>query len=263
MSRPRTRVIPVLLLDGGQLWKTTRFADPVYVGDPINTTRIFNDKEVDELVLLDVGATRDRRPPDLELLAALAEECFMPLCYGGGVRGTDDVAALLAIGMEKVSLGAVAVDDEGVVAEAASLFGRQSVVVSVDVRPGSAGRHTVFVDNGRRDTGRDVLTHARRVVELGAGELLLTAIDREGTGAGYDRDLVRTVCAAVDVPVVAHGGAAGLADLAHAREDGASAAAAGSQFVFHGPWRAVLVTYPERAELPALVAAESREAGRG
>lgn len=247
------RVIPCLLLRDGGLWKTRQFDDPVYVGDPINTTRLFNDKDVDELVLLDISATLEGRRPDLATIADVADECFAPFCYGGGIRSLEDVHDILAVGVEKVSLNAAAVECPELVGHSASRFGSQSVVVAIDVRRGQKGFEVVS-HGGHQATGLEPVGHARAMEAHGAGELLITSVDREGTSHGYDLELVRNVSDAVSIPVVAHGGAGTLEHLGQAVHEGrASAVAAGSLFVFVGPHRAVLVTYPDDAELEAKV----------
>lgn len=246
----RTRVIPCLLLRNGGLVKTVKFADPKYVGDPVNAVRIFNEKEVDELVFLDISATAADRGPNLELVRDIATEAFMPFGYGGGVRTIEQVAALVAAGVEKVVLNTIATERPGFVREAARLVGSSSVVVSVDVKRSLLGRYEVVSCNASRRTGLDPVEWARRVEDLGAGEIFLTAVDRDGTQKGYDVSLLRQVTEAVTVPVVASGGAGRLADFrAAVYEGGASAVAAGSMFVFHGKHRAVLITYPEYREL--------------
>ncbi len=246
----RTRVIPSLLLRNGGLVKTVRFNDAKYVGDPINAVKIFNEKEVDELVFLDISATASGRGPNLELIRDIATEAFMPFGYGGGIDDVGQVAALVALGVEKVVLNAAAVARPQLVREAANLVGSSSVVVSIDVRRSLLGRYEVFTHNGRRRTGLDPVDWARRVADLGAGEILLTAVDRDGTQKGYDLALTHQVADAVPVPVIASGGAGQLQDFrAAVREGRASAVAAGSLFVFHGKHRAVLITYPDYRDL--------------
>lgn len=251
----QTRVIPCLLLRGSGLVKTVRFKEPRYLGDPINIVRLFNDKEVDELVLLDISATSESRGPRMDLLLAMCTECFMPLCYGGGVRTLDDMHALFSMGVEKVSLNTRAFEDPALVTAAAERFGSQSVIVSIDVRRGLLRRQQVVVRAGRQKTGRDPVEYAVEMERRGAGEILLNSVDRDGTMQGYDLDLIRRVTSAVSIPVVACGGAANVEDLGRAvRQGGAAAAAAGSLFVYQGPHRAVLVTYPEPRVLEALFA---------
>lgn len=243
-------MIPVLLLRGSGLVKTTKFQDPSYVGDPINAVKIFNEKEVDELALLDISATPEGHAPRLQAIAAIAGECFMPLCYGGGIRDTRTAEAILNLGVEKVALNTAAAENPGLVTEAAKAFGSQSIVVSIDVRKTLFGKYEVCTRGAVRGLKQDPVSYARRMEELGAGELLLAAVDRDGTQLGYDLDLVRRVTSAVSVPVVAVGGAGSVTDLVGAvREGGASAAAAGSLFVYQGKHRAVLITYPDRAVL--------------
>lgn len=248
----RTRVIPCLLLRNGGLVKTVRFANAKYVGDPINAVRIFNEKEVDELVFLDIGATLSGRGPNFDLLAGIASEAFMPFGYGGGITTADQVKRLFALGVEKVVINTAASTAPALVAEAASLAGTSSVVASIDVRRGFLGTYSVYVRSGQQDLKQDPVTYAREMERLGAGEILLTAIDRDGTQAGYDLNVIRRVTAAVSIPVVAAGGAGRLRHFREAVDAGASAVAAGSLFVFHGKHRAVLITYPEYPELEAL-----------
>lgn len=245
-----TRVIPCLLLRGSGLVKTRRFKDPTYLGDPINIVKIFNEKGVDELILLDITATPEGRPPNFPLLSAIAGECFVPMAYGGGIRALDTVRELLALGFEKVVVNTQAVEDPGFVSRAAELFGRQAVVVSIDVRKRLLGGYEAVTHCGTRGTRLDPVALAKRMEGYGAGEILVNSIDRDGAMAGYDVELIRRVSGAVGVPVIACGGAGGLDDLARAvHEGGASAAAAGSMFVFQGPHRAVLITFPAGEEL--------------
>ena len=245
-----TRIIPCLLLRNGGLVKTVKFRDPKYLGDPINIVRILNDKEVDELVFLDITATPERRDPPFELLAQITSECFMPLCYGGGVRDLATMRTLYAMGIEKIALNTAAVESPELISGAAKEFGAQSVIVSIDVKRKFLGGYDVLTHGGRKRTGRDPIAHARAMEQAGAGEILLNSIDRDGTMTGYDLDLVRAVADAVSIPVVACGGAATLDDLARVvNEAGASAAAAGSVFVFQGPHRAVLISYPSQERI--------------
>jgi imidazole glycerol-phosphate synthase subunit HisF len=247
------RVIPCLLVRGRGLWKTTRFRDPVYVGDPVNVARIFNDKRAHELVILDIGATQGN-PAPRDLIAEIASECFMPSCIGGGIRSLDQIQKLLGMGVEKVAINTHAIEDPAFVEEAAVTFGSSTITVSIDVRRQTDGTQHVYSHGGMRATGRTAVDHAREMEARGAGELLLTSIDREGTRTGYDLDLVRSVAAAVNIPVVAHGGAGGVGDMRDAVQAGASAAAAGNLFSFYGRLRGVLITYPPRAELSSLTA---------
>ncbi|MBF0625878.1 MAG: imidazole glycerol phosphate synthase subunit HisF [Magnetococcales bacterium] len=250
----RIRVIPVLTMRGGGLVKTVRFGfdQARYIGDPLNTMRLFNDKEVDELALLDIGATRRGEPPDLSRIAEMAGECFMPLAYGGGITRLDQIKAIFQVGVEKVILNTALFEQPELVTRAAEIFGSQSIVASIDVKRGLLGKATVRTRCGRRRTGLTPLAAARQAVERGAGEIILNSIDRDGTFQGYDLDLIRAVAAEVPVPVVALGGASGVEDFLPAvREAAASAVAAGSLFIYQGRHRAVLVNYPRQDLLRA------------
>jgi imidazole glycerol-phosphate synthase subunit HisF len=245
----RPRIIPVLLLKDGGLVKSVRFKDHRYVGDPINAVRIFNEKEVDELVFLDIRAGRDRRAPDLRVIHDIATECFMPFAYGGGVTTVDQALDLVRCGVEKVVLCSAAAREERLVSEIASRIGSQSVVICVDYGHDWRGRPQIRAAGGTGRVPGDPVDYCRRMQECGAGEILLQSIDRDGTGQGYDLEMLARVCAAVNVPVIACGGAGTLAHLADAIRSGAAAAAAGSLFVFHGVHRAVLISYPDHEEL--------------
>lgn len=251
----RTRVIPCLLVRRGGLVKTVRFKDPRYLGDPINAVRIFNEKEVDELLVLDISATAEGRGPPMQLLSELASECFMPLAYGGGVRSVEQMRAIFAIGVEKVALNTAAVEDPALVRAAADAFGSQSVVASLDVRKKLLGGYEVVTRGATKGTGLDPVACARTMERSGAGEILLQSVDRDGTMSGYDVDLVRRVAGAVSVPVIACGGAGSVGDLGDVvRKGGAAAAAAGSLFVFQGRHRAVLINFPSQDELGRVLA---------
>jgi cyclase len=245
----RPRVIPCLLLKGAGLVKTVRFKQPKYVGDPINAVKIFNDKEVDELILLDITATADRREPAYDRVADIASECFMPMCYGGGVRTVSHAQRLLALGLEKIALNTAAAETPDLITDLANAAGSQSVVVAVDVKRDWLGRARVFTRAGSANTGRTPVEYVREAVARGAGEILINSIDRDGTMSGLDLELIREVSSCCGVPVIACGGAATVADLAAGIDAGASAVAAGSMFVFTGRHRAVLINYPSSAEL--------------
>jgi cyclase len=236
------------------------FGKPKYVGDPLNAVRIFNEKEVDELMVVDIDATRQQREPDYTLIAKLAAECRMPLAYGGGVHTVEQFERLISLGVEKVAASAAAVADLGLITRAAERVGGQSVVVVVDVRKKVKG-YEVFTHNGTRATGLDAVDFARRAEAAGVGEIVVNSIDRDGQMKGYDLDLVRLVRNAVSCPLTVLGGAGSLADVgALVGEFGTIGAAAGSAFVFKGVYRAVLINYPARKDKDALVAAA---VGRG
>lgn len=243
-----TRVIPCLLLRGNGFVKTRRFKDAVYLGDCFNTVRLFNEKEADELMILDIEATPADRPPRFDFLRDLAGECFMPVGYGGGVRSVEDMRRLFNAGFEKVAVNTQIWKDPDLIRSAAREFGAQSVIASIDVRRTLFGRYEVQVAGGRKGTGLDPVSAARQVRDMGAGEIILNSIDRDGSMEGYDLDLIRRVADAVDIPVIACGGAGSLGDFRRAIHEGhASAVAAGSFFVFTGKHRAVLITYPAHA----------------
>ncbi len=244
------RVMPCLLLKGQGLVKTVRFRDPTYVGDPRNVVRIFNEFQVDEMILLDISATIEGRRPSFDLIGEVVGEAFMPVAYGGGLRRVEDAARVLALGVEKIVIGSAFFEVPGFVSEVARECGSQSVVVCLDVRRRFFGGYEVMVRNGTVGTGLCPAEAARRARDQGAGEILVQSMDRDGTMTGFDVSLIRIVADAVDVPVIACGGAGKLEDFrAAVREGGASAVAAGSLFVFEGRHRAVLVSYPKPSEL--------------
>ena len=246
----RTRVIPALLLRDASLVKTVGFDKFTYVGDPANTVRIFNELEVDELLFLDIDATRQGRRPNFEILAEIASECFMPLAYGGGIRSIEDAEAILTMGFEKIALNSYASENPAFVAECAGRFGSQAVIVSIDVRKPLLGKGTVHTRGGRHNTGMDPRAFARQAVANGAGEILLTSVAREGSWQGFDIELTRAVVDAVDVPVITHGGGGSIADIGQAiKQGGASAVALGSMVVFQKKGMGVLINFPDQAKL--------------
>lgn len=246
----RARFIPTLLLKGRGLYKTVKFKNETYVGDPINAVRIFNDKAVDELILLDIAAHRNDAGPNFELIADIASEAFIPLCYGGGVTRLDHFERLFKLGIEKVAVNAAATGTMDIVSQAARVFGNQSIVVGIDVRRSLFGRNERHVRSATVNTKETALDAARRAEAAGAGELLLYSVDRDGTMQGYDVAMVREVATAVRIPVIACGGASSVTDMARVIKEGrAASAAAGSLFVFQGKHRAVLITYPDEGEV--------------
>ena len=247
------RVIPCLLIMNFGLVKTVRFKKPKYLGDPINIVKIFNDKEVDELIFLDITATPDGRKPNFELLSRIAGEAFMPFSYGGGIRTAEDAAAVLRLGAEKVSVNAYAFENPEFIKEISTKSGSQSVVASIDARKVAEGKYEVFVRNGKEPTGVDPVSCAAKMEEMGAGEIFLNSIDRDGMMDGYDAELIRRVSQKVSIPVIACGGAGKPEDFKAAVDAGASAVSAGSLFVFIGPHRAVLINYPDPAQLSEIL----------
>lgn len=244
------RIIPCLLLKNRGLVKTVKFKDPKYIGDPINAVKIFNDKEADELAFLDITATIEKKNPQLDIITSIASECFMPMSYGGGIRTVEDVRTILSLGVEKVILNSYGYENPEFIKKVSDLFGSQSIIVSIDVRKNLFGGYEVYTNSGKKATGIDGIKWADKVEKMGAGELLVTSIDRDGTQEGYDLDLIKLISSSVKIPIIASGGAGRVEDFSRAvNECGASAVAAGSMFVFHGKRRAVLISYPDVNEL--------------
>ncbi len=250
----RFRVIPVLMLHQGGLYKSTKFKNHKYVGDPINAVRIFNEKEVDELIIVDIDASKENRGPNMQLLSEIASEAFMPMGYGGGLSNIDQVKRLVFEGYEKAIFNYSAIHNLSLIEQTAHLFGSSSTVVSIDAGKNWLGQYKVFELNGRRSISTAIVDLAKKVEAAGAGEIFITSIDRDGTFEGYDIPLIRQVSSSVKIPVIANGGAASLNDFKKAiNEGGASAVAAGSMFVFQMPHKAVLITYPGSESLNSLL----------
>jgi len=244
------RVIPCLLLRGDGLVKGVKFKNHKYVGDPINAVRIFNEKEVDELLFLDISATGESRIPLLPVIEKIADECCMPFGVGGGIRTVEEIRQILYAGAEKVCITTAAVKNPNLIEEAAGQFGSQSIVVGLEVKKNLFGKYMLTTNCSTQKTSLDPVTFAREVERRGAGELVINSVDRDGTMEGFDVELIRAVATAVTIPVIACGGAGSMQDIVEAFSKGdASAASAGSLFVFHGPKRAVLINYPDRATL--------------
>ena len=247
--RARIRVIPILLIQGGGLVKSIKFKNHQYIGDPINAVKIFNDKEVDEIVVLDISATAEKRPSGRQQIKNLTGEAFMPLAYGGGITTLDQVKDLINMGVEKIILNHSAVTNPSLVNEIAGWAGSQSVVVSIDTKKDTWGKYHVYTQNGSKKTGLEPVAFAKQMENAGAGEILLQHIGKDGTFAGYALDIIQMVSRQISIPVVAAGGAGSIADFKQAIAAGASAVAAGSMFVLQRPHRAVLISYPSPEEL--------------
>lgn len=249
----RPRIIPCLLVHNRGLVKTVNFGNPKYVGDPINAVRIFNEKEVDELIVLDIDATAQRREPDYAMIRNLAAECRMPLAYGGGVKTVEQVVRIIKMGVEKIAISSLALEQPAVINEMARFVGNQSIVAVLDVKRDRKGTYEVWTHNATRNTKRDPVELAQELEQLGVGEITLNSIDQDGVMKGYDLELARRVRAAVTVPMTVLGGAGKLGDIQGLiRELGIVGAAAGSLFVFKGVYKAVLINYPNRADKLAL-----------
>ena len=243
------RVIPCLLLRNGGLVKTMRFKDAKYVGDPINAIRIFNDKEVDELMVLDITASKENKEPDYDLVEQFASECFMPLCYGGGIKTVEQAKKLFSLGVEKVCLQTSILEDLSLVKKLSAQFGNQSVLVSVDLKKNWRGVPKLYAAATGKTLDYKWTDFLQEAVKAGAGEIVLNAVDKDGTMEGMDIKLIEEAANAIPIPLIAVGGVGSLADIKAAVNAGASAVSAGAYFVFQGPHRAVLITYPKYKEL--------------
>ncbi|WP_306534124.1 AglZ/HisF2 family acetamidino modification protein [Geobacter sp.] len=251
----RPRIIPCLLVHNNGLVKTVHFKSPKYVGDPINAVKIFNEKESDELIVLDIDATVNNVEPNYKMIAHLAAECRMPLCYGGGVRTAEQAKRIIGLGVEKVAISAAAVETPQLITKISDEVGRQSVVVVLDVKKRLLSKHyDIYTHNAKKNTKRDLIEMVPLVEELGAGELVINSIDNDGAMKGYDLDLARRVKQLAHIPITIMGGAGSLKDIGELiRNCGTIGAAAGSLFVFKGVYRAVLINYPKAADKDDLI----------
>ncbi len=245
----RPRVIPVLLLKNKGLVKSKRFSDYNYIGDPINAVKIFNDLKADELIVMDILATKEGRCIDLDFVRQLGDEANMPFAVGGGIQTISQIKAIINAGAEKVIINSFAVREPAFIQKAADEFGSSTIVVAIDVKKRFLGRQQVYSAGGTQASGLDPVSWAKQMEANGAGELMVTSIEHDGMMQGYDLPLIKAISAAVQIPVIASGGAGQLSDFTAAREAHASALAAGAYFVYHGPRRAVLVNYPTSDEL--------------
>lgn len=250
MIKFRPRIIPVLLLSNQGLVKTIQFKTPSYLGDPINAVKIFNEKEVDELCLLDIEASKNGGAPDFDFLQEISSEAFMPLSYGGGITNISEIHKLFKIGFEKVILNSSFIRNPSLLIEAVHVAGSQSIVVSIDAKRNFWGKYETYICDGKENTNKSPVEVAQQAEELGAGEIIINSINADGCMNGYDRKLVKSITTAVNIPVTACGGAGNLADIKQIiHEDLAHAAAAGSLFVYYGRKKAVLINFPTEKEL--------------
>ncbi len=245
------RVMPCLLLIGSSLVKTIQFKDANYIGDPENTIKIFNNLEVDELVLLDISVTKENKKPPFDIISRVASECFMPLTYGGGIREIEDMKKIFGLGVEKVVICTYVVENPEFIKKASDLFGSQSIIVSIDVKK-IGEKYEVYINAGKKSTGLDPAEFAIQMEKMGAGEIFLNSIDKDGTMSGYDFELIKKVSNSINIPLIACGGAEKIEDFGEGVRAGASAMAAGSLFVYQGKNRAVLINFPSREELQAI-----------
>jgi len=250
----QTRIIPCLLLKDDSLVKTVNFKKPAYIGDPANTARIFNELEVDELTLLDISATNNKKKPNFKILAELAKECFMPLAYGGGINDFEDAKKIFQIGIEKVIINSIAFSKPAFITELAEHFGNQAIVASIDVKKNMFGKYQVFSNSGTKKQKVDPVAWAQELEQLGAGEILLTAIHQEGTWNGFDINIIEKISNAVNIPVIANGGASSIEDIEKAVKQGnASAVSLGSMVVYQNKGMGVLVNFPDTLKLKRIL----------
>ncbi|MBP7508836.1 MAG: imidazole glycerol phosphate synthase subunit HisF [Prolixibacteraceae bacterium] len=250
----RTRVIPCLQLIDQAIVKTVKFGRYTYIGDPVNTVRIFNELEVDELCFLDIRATIEKRKPNLKILTEIANECFMPLSYGGGIRDVETALKILSIGFEKIVINTAAVENPYLITKITRQSGNQSVIVSIDVKISFNGSYSVYSNDGSVKTKLNAIEWAKKAEDAGAGELLITSIDRDGTWKGYDLEIIHKITDAVSIPVIANGGAGSISDMRKVvKESGASAVALGSMIVYQQKNMGVLINFPDRSELQKIL----------
>ncbi len=248
----KTRVIPILLLRDSVLVKTIKFKEYQYIGDPINAIKIFNEKEVDELVFLDIDATRKKIEPNYNLIKSIASECFMPVCYGGGITNIEQMRKIFKLGVEKISLNYSLLKNPSLINNAIKIFGKQSIVASVDIKKSFFGKYNIYNYLKRKKVKGDLFKYLNQIEELGVGEILINNVDADGTFSGYDLELIRQIRKNINIPMIFCGGAKELSDFKLAKDLGISGAGAGSMFVFHGKHNAVLITYPQYEKLEIL-----------
>ncbi|WP_025181028.1 AglZ/HisF2 family acetamidino modification protein [Leptospira interrogans] len=250
----RPRIIPVLLLQENGLVKTIQFGDERYIGDPLNAVRIFNEKEADELAVLDIFASKEGKEPNYRLIERLANECRMPLCYGGGIKNLDQANRILGFGVEKIIVSSLVIENPKMISTMASYLGSQSVVVAIDFKKAMLSRkYEVIIHNGTKKTGKHLEDLVKEVIELGVGEIILNSIDRDGTMTGYEIEIVKKIRSICKIPITVLGGAGSLDHIKNLiQELGIIGAAAGSLFVYKGVHKAVLINYPNRTDKEAL-----------
>ena len=247
------RLIPVLLLKNEGLVKTYKFTKPKYIGDPINAVKIFNEKEVDEIIIIDIDATKTNNEPNFNLIKQITSECFMPLCYGGGIKSVDQASKLFSLGIEKICIQTSAYNNLKFISELSNKFGSQSIVVCIDLKKNWFGKLGMYSSAKRRNIALDWRFFLSNVIESGAGEIMINSVDKDGTLSGMDYELIQEASAISNVPVIASGGLSSLSDMKLAISSGASAVSGGAFFVFSGPYKAVLITYPSSKEIAQLI----------
>ncbi len=248
----RYRIIPTLLLHDKGLYKTVKYSikKGKYIGDPINAIKIFNEKGVDELIFLDIDASKEKRGPDFQMLRNIATECFMPVGYGGGITTMEQIKQIFQIGIEKVILNSVLLEDLSLLKNASKDFGVQSIVAAVDIKKNLFGKYKIYNSAKQKNSDLDIKKYLQSLEKNGAGEIYISSVDKDGTFEGYDIELMKDISKDIKVPVIINGGAKDISDFSRAiKECGVSAVSAGSMFVFNGPHKAVLITYPEYEKL--------------
>lgn len=245
----KNRIIPCLLLDGEVLTKTIKFSSHKYIGDPINSVKIFNDKGADELIFIDIEVSKKNIPIKYNILYKIANQSFMPLGYGGGIRKIEDAKKIFQMGFEKISINSYALENEDFVKRLCSIFGSQSIVVTIDVKKNILGKYFVYNHATNKMCKIEPVHYAKKLEKIGVGELIINSVDKDGTMKGYDLEIISDISSVVNIPVIALGGAGSIKDMKNAIDVGASAASAGSLFVFYGPHRAVLINYPDHKEI--------------
>lgn len=249
----RPRVIPVLLLRNKGLVKTVRFKNPTYIGDPINAVRIFNEMEADELIFLDITATKENRCVNIDLVKNIGDEAYMPFAVGGGISTLEEAKKIINVGAEKIVINSIACKNPNFILELANKLGSQSIVISIDIKKSTLGKYKIWFNSGTQSSSYELKEYLKIIENAGAGEIMINSIDQDGMMKGYDLELVKMVTETVTIPVIACGGAGNLQHMKDAVIEGkASAIAAGSMFVFHGQRRAVLINYPEKKELDTI-----------
>jgi len=249
----RNRIIPSLLISNKRLVKTKKFKNPVYLGDPINAIKIFNEKQTDEIVVIDITASKNKQGPNFNLIEEICTECFMPIAYGGGINSIEHIQKLIQLGVEKVIIGETAFTNKVILKEAIAIFGSQSIVGMIDIKTTLFNKKPhVFIKNGKINTKKTPLEYALELQDIGVGELILQDINREGTRSGYPLDVITVISSKLEIPLIALGGAGSKADFTKAIQAGASAAAAGTLFTLQPPHDAVLIKYLTNEEIKSL-----------
>lgn len=247
MNKPR--LIPILLVKNGGLYKTQKFSNPKYIGDPLNAIRIFNEKEVDEIIILDIDATRKNTSPNYNLIEQFAGECFMPVCYGGGIKNFEDAERIFSLGIEKISIQSSVYKEKDLINKISNVYGSQAVVLSVDLKKNLFGNYRLYAHSTEKNLEIPWKSFIVDGIKAGAGEILLNLVDKDGTLSGLDSDILEELKNEVNVPIILTGGVNSVDDIKFAFSKGATAIGGGAFFVFNGPHRAVLISYPKYSDL--------------